>query len=98
MAGIVRHRQTKGSATDRPRLNNRATSRLHQVGPGTQVTGLGGGLNGSTQHSLEVCLQESYKLKSFASVESIGTLPCLVLIEYSRTDRFSRGSIVGSTD
>jgi hypothetical protein len=29
MAGLVRHRQTKGSATDRPHLNHRATSRLY---------------------------------------------------------------------
>jgi hypothetical protein len=30
MAGLVRHRQTKGSATDRLRLNHRATPRLHR--------------------------------------------------------------------
>ena len=30
MAELVRHRQTKGSATDRLHLNHRATSRLHQ--------------------------------------------------------------------
>jgi hypothetical protein len=29
MAELVRHRQTKGSATDRLRLNHRATPRLH---------------------------------------------------------------------
>jgi nitrate/TMAO reductase-like tetraheme cytochrome c subunit len=29
MAGIVRHRQTKGPDTDRPSLNHRATSRLY---------------------------------------------------------------------
>jgi hypothetical protein len=57
-----------------------------------------GGLNGSTQHQLEVYLQESQQLKSFASVDSNETLPCLVLIEYSWTDRFTRGSIAGSTD
>ena len=28
-AGLVRHRQTKGPATDRPNLNHRATSRLY---------------------------------------------------------------------
>src|SRR6266853_6181788 len=32
MAELVRHRQTKGSATDRPHLNHRATPRLHNVG------------------------------------------------------------------
>jgi hypothetical protein len=31
------------------------------------------------------CLESQ---KSFAGVISNGTLPCLVLIEYSRTDRF----------
>ena len=29
MVELVRHRQTKGSATDRPHLNHRATPRLH---------------------------------------------------------------------
>jgi hypothetical protein len=29
MVGLVRHRQTKGPATDRLRLNHRATSRLY---------------------------------------------------------------------
>jgi hypothetical protein len=28
-AGLVRHRQTKGPETDRPRLNHRATPRLY---------------------------------------------------------------------
>ena len=31
MAGLVRHRQTKGAATDRPDLPHRATSRLYRV-------------------------------------------------------------------
>jgi hypothetical protein len=46
-----------------------------------QVPKNSGGLDGSTQHSLEVNLQESQQLKSFASLDSIGTLPRLVLIE-----------------
>ena len=29
MVGLVRHRQTKEPATDRPHLNHRATSRLY---------------------------------------------------------------------
>ena len=29
MAELVRHRQTKGPETDRPRLNHRATPRLY---------------------------------------------------------------------
>ena len=29
MDGLLRHRQTKGPATDRPHLNHRATSRLY---------------------------------------------------------------------
>ena len=29
MAGLVRHRQTKGPETDRPCLNHRATPRLY---------------------------------------------------------------------
>jgi hypothetical protein len=31
MAELMRHRLTKGSATDRPHLNHRATPRLHKV-------------------------------------------------------------------
>ena len=31
MVGLVRHRQTKGPATDRPILNHRATSRLYII-------------------------------------------------------------------
>src|SRR6266849_11099605 len=34
MAELVRHRQTKGSATDRLHLNHRATPRLHTSGIG----------------------------------------------------------------
>ncbi len=29
--GLVRHRRTKGPATDRPILNHRATSRLYKI-------------------------------------------------------------------
>jgi len=32
MAELVRHRQTKGPETDRPRLNHRATPRLYFYG------------------------------------------------------------------
>jgi hypothetical protein len=32
MAELVRHRQTKGPETDRPRLNHRATPRLYLDG------------------------------------------------------------------
>ena len=31
MVGLVRHRQTKEAATDRPNLNHRATSRLYRI-------------------------------------------------------------------
>ena len=41
---------------------------------------------GRRNTKLEVYAQESQKLKSFANVDSNGTLPCLGLIEYSRTD------------
>jgi len=47
--------------------------------------------NGSTEHQLEVYLQESQQLKSFASVEPNRTLPWLGLIDHSRTDRLSSG-------
>jgi len=32
MVWLLRHRQTKGPATDRPHLTHRATSRLHTLG------------------------------------------------------------------
>jgi len=57
-----------------------------------------GGLNGSTQHWLDVYWQKFSKLKSYASIDSNRTLPCSGLIEYSRTVRLSSGSIVGSND
>ena len=58
------------------------------------MSGKCGGLNGPTQHLLEVCLQKFPKPKSCARVDSNGTLPCLALSEYSWTVRFSRGGIV----
>jgi hypothetical protein len=51
-----------------------------------------GGLNGSTQYQLGAYLRESQQQVSFASDDSNGTLICLGLNEYSRTDRFSRGN------
>jgi hypothetical protein len=48
-----------------------------------------GGLNGSTQHHLEVRLQESQQLESFASADSSGTPSWLGVTDYSRTFRFS---------
>src|SRR5882757_10759345 len=57
-----------------------------------------GGLNGATQHLLEVYLQQFQKPKSFASIDSNATPTCLGLMEYNLTDRFSRRSTVGSTD
>jgi hypothetical protein len=62
-----------------------------------QVPSWLGGLNGPTHHQLEIHLQESQKLKLFANVDPMETLPCLGLIEYSQPDRFSRENIVGST-
>jgi len=34
-----------------------------------------GGLNGSTQHHVEICLLESQQLESFASIDSNGHCP-----------------------
>jgi hypothetical protein len=48
-----------------------------------------GGLNGSTQHYLEVYSRESENLESFAGVDLNAMLFCPVLIEHSRTGRFS---------
>src|SRR6266849_1989069 len=79
----------KSSFSKRRRPDSAYSS--HQSIRDEEVSGESGGLNGSTQHQLEVYLQESQQLKSFASVDSNGTLPCPGLIEYSRTDRGSRG-------
>jgi hypothetical protein len=40
MVRLVRHRQTKGSATDRLRLNHRATPRLHKSGLWYRMTAI----------------------------------------------------------
>ena len=57
MAELVRHRQTKGSATDRLHLNHRATPRLH-----TNSLGLPKMLQA----------QSSREIKSHASLHEIG--------------------------
>src|ERR1700730_15258243 len=51
-----------------------------------------GGLEGSARHGVEVYFEESQKLKSFARVDSNGTLPWPVLFEYRRRDQFSSES------
>jgi hypothetical protein len=85
------------------RVNREASSRLvglkDILNPVPHMSGLRDGLNGSTQHWLDVYFEESKKLKSFASVDSNGnTTLSRVLNEYSWTDRFSRGTIVVSPD
>jgi hypothetical protein len=59
---------------------------------------MGGGLNGSTQHWLEIYLLDSQKLISTPSGYSIGTLPCSGLIKCSLKNQFRMSSTVGSTD
>jgi hypothetical protein len=53
------------------------------------MSGNAGGLNGSTQHSLEVYALESENLKFFAGVDLNAVLLCPVSFEHSRIDRFS---------
>ena len=53
-----------------------------------------GGLNGSTQHFLEVYSQESENLKTFVGVDLSAGLLCPDLTGYSQTGLFSSGSIV----
>jgi hypothetical protein len=50
--------------------------------------GKSGGFNGSTQHQLEIYLQDFEGLNPFATVDSKETKPCLGLIEYSPGQRF----------
>src|SRR5258708_15805106 len=53
-----------------------------------------GGLNGWTQHLLAVYSPESESLRSFSGVDLSATLLCPDGTGYSRTGRFSSGSIV----
>src|SRR5258706_8567790 len=53
-----------------------------------------GGLNGWTQHLLAVYSPESENLRSFSGVDLSATLLCPDGTGYSRTGRFSSGSIV----
>jgi hypothetical protein len=62
------------------------------------VSDTAGGLSGSTQHLLEVHLQQFQKLKSFAIVDSIATPPRLGRKEHSLIDSCPGGSIAGSID
>src|SRR5882762_8652877 len=58
MAGLVRHRQTKGSATDRLHLNHRATPRRHTSGftdIGVQNRNLGGSVIAAGDCFVLVC-------------------------------------------
>src|SRR6266436_3490095 len=58
------------------------------------MPGKSGGLNGSTQHFLEVYSQESENLKSLAGVDLSAAPLCSDPTGNSRTGRFSSGSIV----
>jgi hypothetical protein len=62
------------------------------------MSGNAGGLNGSTQHQLEVYVCEFQRLNSFANVDSKKRLSCLGLIEYSLGDGFFLKTIMGPTD
>jgi hypothetical protein len=54
-----------------------------------QVSGYPGGLNGSTQHQLEVHLREPRTLKSFASIKSNKNTTLYRFNEYRLTARFA---------
>src|ERR1700691_4835210 len=58
------------------------------------VPGKSGGLNGSTQHFLEVYSQESENLKFLAGVDLNAALLCPDPTGNSRTGQFSSGNIV----
>src|ERR1700693_1488360 len=62
--------------------------------PVSQVPGKRGGLNGSTQHFLEVYSPESENLKSLVGVDSSVALLCSDPTGNSRSGLFSSGSIV----
>jgi len=53
---------------------------------------------GRCNTQLEPALHRKQKLKSLSRLNQPEHFPGEVLTEYSQTDRFSRGSIVGSTD
>src|SRR5215831_1676148 len=56
MVRIVRHRQTKGPATDRPNLTHRATSRLHHLDSTSHPSRV------SIQHAWFVALSDIFLL------------------------------------
>src|SRR5260370_25365877 len=58
------------------------------------LSGFGGGLNGSTQHLLEVYSQGSENLRFFSGVDLSAAPLCPDPTECSRTGLFSSGSIV----
>src|ERR1700680_2231729 len=94
-------RVEKVSATSRmiegisPKSNKLPGNRQipHLIGSGS-VSDLRGGLNGSTQHFLEVYSQESENLKSLAGVDLSAAPLCSDPPGNSRTGRFSSGSTV----
>ena len=71
MVGLVRHRQTKGPATDRPHLNHRATSRLYPSAQQKPATSYGQEANaGGTAKRRRNCRETvaAGKLKTLDSV------------------------------
>ena len=60
----------------------------------SHMSGKPGGLNGSTQHFVEVYSQESENLKSLAGVDLSAAPLCSDPTGNSRIGRFSSGSIV----
>src|SRR6266446_8016606 len=76
-----------------PRMGNWVliTGPITANGP---VPGKRGGFNGSTQHWLEVYLQESENLRFFSGVDLGAALLCPDPTGHRRTGLFSSGSIV----
>jgi hypothetical protein len=65
-------KEAKTAAKSNCFCSTAAKRKLNWIGPDKR-----GGLDGSTQHLLEVFLEESTRLISFAGVDSIETRPCL---------------------
>ena len=82
-----------------PRSERRSALRKDLTEPTLlEMSGYGGGLNGSMQHQFEVHLAEFERLNSLTGLDSKKTPSLLGLIECSPEDQFFLKSTIGSTD
>src|SRR6266850_6302895 len=86
MAELVRHRQTKGSATARLHLNHRATPRLHKL------SGFDGGISPETCRKRSLRWHRSTGKTELSPQRLTGSRPVCLGGRPVRVQRFSRPS------